>query len=170
MAEHAHRNEQQTEHVPVPTVRQTLVRTLPASMMLLIGPPLLTWWLLDVAGRQMDWWWLLALCTWLGLSLLVQRVVQAPRPRLAKRAERRALDQWLTFTAKDGRTPEGPRTRTAAGTLACSGLEAELATAAMAAGMVLALLIAPTRRGPWPLCRCCSPRSASPGPGAAGAT
>lgn len=124
------------ESVSVPTAGQVLARTVPAAAVLAAGLPVLTQWALDGSSNTDVAWLPFAPAMLMVVALIVQHLVQAPRPRLDPHADQKALRRWLVFTSASGRVPEDPQTRTAVGVLACGPLE----TAALAVGGIAGII------------------------------
>ncbi|TDL38568.1 hypothetical protein [Kocuria rosea] len=127
---------QQTAEVPVPTGGQVLARAVPAAAVLTAGFPALVQWGLDDSGTARSPWVTFGPALLLGLALIVQRLVQAPRARLGVHQDKRPLRRSIGITASSGRVPDDPGTRIAAGVLACTQLESATTIVAGIAGVV----------------------------------
>lgn len=66
----------------IPTVGQTVARTLLACAVAVIGIPLMAWLLPQDAAERRALWELLIICAALEIVLLVHHFAEAPRPRL----------------------------------------------------------------------------------------
>lgn len=120
----------------MPTSAQVLARTLPAAALLAGGPPALVHWGVDETGNARTGWITLAPALLMGVALLVQHLVQAPRPRLDAHRDQPALRRWIRIASDSGRLPADPRTRAAAGALACGQLETAALTLAGIVGVI----------------------------------
>lgn len=127
---------QQTAEVPVPTGGQVLARAVPAAAVLTVGFPALVHWGLDDSGTARSPWVTFGPALLLGLALIVQRLVQAPRARLDVHQDKGALRRSIGITASSGLVPDDPGTRVAAGVLACTQLESATTIVAGIAGVV----------------------------------
>lgn len=132
----------QTESITVPTAREVLKRSLWAAVVLVAGFPLFAWWFMDDNSSGLDVLVVFVGCVLLALG--VQRITQAPRPRLDKGADREPVKRALAIALKSGSLPEDPMRRSAAGMLACQHIEGMLLSAAMVLGIILASFVKPT--------------------------
>lgn len=113
----------QTAEVPVPTGGQALARAAPAAAVLTAGFPALVRWGLDDSGTARSPWVTFGPALLVGLALIVQRLVRAPRARLDVHRDKGPLRRSIGIAASSGRLPDDPDTRVAAGVLACTQLE-----------------------------------------------
>ena len=127
---------QPTAEVPVPTGRQVLARAVLAATVLTIGFPALVHWGLDDSGTARNAWVTFGPALLLGLALIVQRLIQAPRARLDAHQDKGSLRRSIGIAASSGRVPDDPDTRAAAGVLACGQLESAAMTLAGIAGII----------------------------------
>lgn len=122
----------------MPTLRQIVIRTLPAVAVTVLGFPLLTWLVVDSAGEVRAPWWPLTLMAWLGLIVVLLRVAQRSWPPLDRNVDKGALKRAHASASQSGRLPEDPFQRSAAGAFACL----RIMTAISATSFVLATMLA----------------------------
>ncbi|WP_188540578.1 hypothetical protein [Kocuria dechangensis] len=135
------------EGTSLPTARQVLVRALPAAAIMMIGIPVLAWWLVDAAGGMTTRWWPLPLLAFLGLVGLVHHFAQAPPPPFDRRASNVRWPGALSSAGKFGTVPTDPDVRTTAGVVPCTDVETIVVVAPFVLGGAFALLIRP--EFPW---------------------
>jgi hypothetical protein len=135
------------EDIPIPTIRQVVLHTLPAAAITVIGIPVIAWLLVDATGEMTTRWLPVLIIALVGLAALVHHFVQAPRPSFDKRVSTREVKDALSYTRKVGTVPTDPHVRTAAGVFACSDVETIMMVGAFLLGGALAALIRP--EFPW---------------------
>lgn len=119
------------------------MRALPTAAVMAISLPLATLWLLEPSEDGSPWWWLLLLAATVGLSAIIQRYTQAPRPRIDQRI---GQAQWASATKKAARTgelPACPEVRIAVGVAACVGIEGLIGSAALLVSIAFSALVFP---------------------------
>ncbi|WP_144836738.1 hypothetical protein [Kocuria rosea] len=126
----------------IPTARQTVVRTLPACAVAIIGIPLLAWFTPRDTSELRTPWELLIVLAALGLFPLIHRLTRAPRPRI----DDVGRAQWKRALASAARTrslPSNPQVRTATGVIACTSIEAFMMVTAILLGTLLGEIVRP---------------------------
>ncbi|MEX5236001.1 hypothetical protein [Kocuria arenosa] len=134
---------QTATEVPVPTAGQVLVRALPVAAVVLIGLPLVVRFVLEENGDTRTPWWPVPLLALAGLVMLVNRCVQAPRPRFDQRVGEAQWKPAFAAVAKTGSLPEHPEVRVAVGVVACQNIEGVVFGVAMVVSVALSALAAP---------------------------
>ncbi|MFC4905553.1 hypothetical protein [Kocuria oceani] len=128
----------------VPTAAQVLIHELPVTAMMMIGLPILVFWLLDTpTGDPRTPWWPVFIVAFTGAVLLTQRLLQAPRPRLNKQIGPGRLTDSLLQASRTGTMPADPGVRTAAGVTACYRIEAAMASVAVTVALLIPGIIQP---------------------------
>lgn len=131
----------------VPTARQTLLRCLAVSPLLIAGLPLVPWLFLEVLIGVRRSEWLPAFCGYVIVVAVAAHLAHGPRPRLAPRTDRVPLKHAIAVAHRTGELPADPVHRTAAGALACQLAESAVMGTAGAIGLGLTALGRPLL--PW---------------------
>lgn len=127
----------------VPRARQTVVRTLPACAVAVLGIPLLAWCTpRDTSETLRTPWELLTFLAALGLLVIVHRLTRAPRPPLDD-VGRAQWKRALASAARSRSLPSNSEVRTATGVIACSSIEAFMTVVAVLLGTLLGEIVRP---------------------------
>lgn len=127
----------------IPTAGQTVVRTLPACAVALIGIPLMAWLLPQDAAEPRTPWELLIVFAALGLLVIVHYFAQAPRPRLDKKVGRAQWKRALASASRSDSLPPHPDVRIAAGIVACNIIEGFMVMLAVLLGIIVGGFLRP---------------------------
>lgn len=135
------------ETIPIPTIRQVLVRALPVSAVMLLGIPALVWLVLDPDGHVRMPWWPLVVVAFVGVVAFIDHFAKAPRPRFDKGVSKQRWKGALASAPRFKTVPTDPEVRTAAGVIACSNIEGLIVCGAILLGLFLGELLRPAL--PW---------------------
>ena len=127
-----------------PTVGQLAVRSIPASLVAVAGPPLVA---VVLPGGTGDGWWFLVVFLLFALAGLVQYLVQPSQPRLDKRVRQERWKWALSSVIKTREVPVDPGVRATAAAVACTELQMFVVLIFFVLGVVLGMLIRP--EAPW---------------------
>jgi hypothetical protein len=127
-----------------PTVGQMAVRSMPAVLIAVAGPPLVAVVLPSGTG---DGWWFLAVFSLFALTGLVQYLVQPSQPRLDKGVSQERWKWALSSVTKTRAVPVDPGVRANAAAVACTEIQMFVVLISFIVGVVLGMLIRP--EAPW---------------------
>lgn len=137
------------ESTAVPTASQVFTRALVTFTLAVIGFLAFVLWFMDTpTGDPRTPWWPVLLGACAGVFVLLQRFLQAPRPRLNEQVDSVRLKEALRMASRTGIVPEDPVVRTAAGVTACYRIESAVGGVASAVGMSIVALVLRETSGP----------------------
>lgn len=128
----------------VSTVGQVAVRSIPAVLVAVAGPPMVA---VVLPGGTGDGWWFLAVFSLFALAGLVQYLVQPSQSRLDKRVSQERWKWALSSVTKTRAVPVDPGVRTTAAAVACTEIQMFVVLISFILGVVLGMLIRP--EAPW---------------------
>ncbi|MBD2764223.1 hypothetical protein IEE91_03230 [Kocuria sp. cx-455] len=127
----------------VPAAGRVVVRTLPACAVVVVGIPVVGWFLPRSSAGRGTPWELLVFIAALGLFWLVHWFTRAPRPRFDREVDKAQWKRTLASAARSRSLPSLPDVRIATGVVACNLIEGFMMGAAVLLGALLAQFVRP---------------------------